>query len=64
MATIRLKNLQEVTDFVRGCTFYATGGGGLLLCRYIWKLLEWIKNVDWTCWYGDSQCNWTWISKF
>ena len=29
MATIRLKNLQEVTDFVRGCTFYATGGGGL-----------------------------------
>lgn len=29
MATKKITNLQEATDFVRGCTFYATGGGGL-----------------------------------
>lgn len=29
MADMMLTNLQEVTDFVRGCTFFATGGGGL-----------------------------------
>lgn len=29
MATKKLTNIQEATDFVRGCTFYATGGGGL-----------------------------------
>ena len=29
MATKKLTNSQEATDFVRGCTFYATGGGGL-----------------------------------
>ena len=23
-----LKNRQDVEDFVRGCTFYGTGGGG------------------------------------
>lgn len=29
MPTMELKNRQEVEDFVRGCTFFATGGGGL-----------------------------------
>ena len=29
MATKKLTNIQEATDVVRGCTFYATGGGGL-----------------------------------
>ena len=29
MATKKLTNIQEATDIVRGCTFYATGGGGL-----------------------------------
>ena len=29
MATKKITSLQEATDFVRGCTFYATGGGGL-----------------------------------
>ena len=29
MATKKLTNIQGATDFVRGCTFYATGGGGL-----------------------------------
>ncbi|WP_313758099.1 DUF917 domain-containing protein [Tissierella sp.] len=29
MATKRLTNRVEVEDFVRGCTFYGTGGGGL-----------------------------------
>lgn len=29
MSTLYLKNRQEVEDFVRGCTFYGTGGGGL-----------------------------------
>ena len=29
MATKKLTNIQEATDFVRGCTFYTTGGGGL-----------------------------------
>ena len=25
MATEKITNIQEATDFVRGCTFYATG---------------------------------------
>ena len=29
MATMKLENRQQVEDFVRGCTLYATGGGGL-----------------------------------
>lgn len=29
MADMQLTTLQQVTDFVRGCTFFATGGGGL-----------------------------------
>lgn len=29
MSTRKLKTRQEVEDFVRGCTFYGTGGGGL-----------------------------------
>ncbi len=29
MPTKKLTNRQEVEDFVRGCTFYGTGGGGL-----------------------------------
>lgn len=29
MTTMKLTNLEEVKDFVRGCAFYATGGGGL-----------------------------------
>lgn len=29
MSTLRFTNRQEVEDFVRGCTFYGTGGGGL-----------------------------------
>ncbi|MEA4962959.1 DUF917 domain-containing protein [Lutispora sp.] len=29
MATKKLTTRQEVEDFVRGCTFYGTGGGGL-----------------------------------
>ena len=29
MATKQLTTRQEVEDFVRGCTFYGTGGGGL-----------------------------------
>lgn len=29
MATLILKTQQDVEDFVRGCAFYATGGGGL-----------------------------------
>lgn len=29
MANLVLKNRQDVEDFVRGCAFYATGGGGL-----------------------------------
>jgi DUF917 family protein len=29
MATLVLKTRQDVEDFVRGCAFYATGGGGL-----------------------------------
>jgi len=29
LATKNLKTRQEVEDFVRGCTFYGTGGGGL-----------------------------------
>lgn len=29
MATKKLTNRTEVEDFVRGCTFYGTGGGGL-----------------------------------
>lgn len=29
MATLLLKSRQDVEDFVRGCAFYATGGGGL-----------------------------------
>jgi len=29
MANLILNNQQDVEDFVRGCTFYATGGGGL-----------------------------------
>ena len=29
MSTKKLTTKQEVEDFVRGCTFYGTGGGGL-----------------------------------
>ena len=29
MATIYFENRQQVEDFVRGCTFMGTGGGGL-----------------------------------
>ncbi|MDW7672891.1 MAG: DUF917 family protein, partial [Bacillota bacterium] len=29
MATMKLSTRTEVEDFVRGCTFYGTGGGGL-----------------------------------
>ena len=29
MATMKLTNQEQVEDFVRGCTLYATGGGGL-----------------------------------
>ena len=29
MATMKLTTQQQVEDFVRGCTFFATGGGGL-----------------------------------
>ena len=29
MPTMKLRTRQEVEDFVRGCTFYGTGGGGL-----------------------------------
>ncbi|WP_448807954.1 DUF917 domain-containing protein [Aminobacterium mobile] len=29
MAIIEIKTKQDVKDFVRGCTFYGTGGGGL-----------------------------------
>ena len=29
MPTKKLKNRQDVEDFVRGCTFFGTGGGGL-----------------------------------
>ena len=29
MLKATLKNRQEIEDFVRGCTFYGTGGGGL-----------------------------------
>ena len=29
MATMKLTNRQQVEDFVRGCTFFGTGGGGL-----------------------------------
>ncbi|MCB6994588.1 DUF917 domain-containing protein [bacterium 210820-DFI.6.37] len=29
MATMKLKSRQQVEDFVRGCTFMGTGGGGL-----------------------------------
>lgn len=29
MPTMKLTNRQEVEDFVRGCSFYGTGGGGL-----------------------------------
>ena len=28
MATKKLTNIQEATDFVRGCTLLGTGGGG------------------------------------
>lgn len=30
MATKKLTNIQEATDFVRGCTFYATAGADFL----------------------------------
>jgi hypothetical protein len=29
MPTMKLENRQQVEDFVRGCTFFGTGGGGL-----------------------------------
>ena len=29
MATMKLTNRQQVEDFIRGCTMFATGGGGL-----------------------------------
>lgn len=29
MPTMKLENRQQIEDFVRGCTFYGTGGGGL-----------------------------------
>lgn len=29
MATMKLTTKTDVEDFVRGCTFYGTGGGGL-----------------------------------
>jgi len=49
-----LKNRQEVEDFVRGCTFYGTGGGGdyasgvALLMSQIEKGLEvgWVDSRD------------------
>ena len=49
-----LRSLQEVEDFVRGCTFYGTGGGGdyetgvELLMTQINKGLEvgWVDSLD------------------
>lgn len=29
MPTVTLKTRQDIEDFVRGCAFYGTGGGGL-----------------------------------
>ena len=37
MATKKLTNIQEATDFVRGCTFYATGGGAKLMKKALYK---------------------------
>lgn len=49
MATKRLTTKQEVEDFVRGCTFFATGGGGLPKngIRSLMTELEAGNNIGW-----------------
>ena len=46
---MKLKTRQEVEDFVRGCTFYATGGGGLPAngIRSLMGELEAGREVGW-----------------
>ncbi|TLX94172.1 MAG: DUF917 family protein, partial [Thaumarchaeota archaeon] len=64
--TLSLSSDQEVRDFVRGCTFYGTGGGGSpeygygILSRVLKEKKripvfdpDSISNDDWTvCAYG------------
>ena len=49
MPTMKLKTRQEVEDFVRGCTFYGTGGGGLPAngLRSLMDELEAGREVGW-----------------
>ena len=49
MATMRLTNRQQVEDFVRGCTLFATGGGGLPKngIRSLMDEIEAGRNVGW-----------------
>lgn len=49
MATISLKNLTEIKDFVRGCTFYGTGGGGSPAdgIKSLEKVLNTGKRIEW-----------------
>ena len=50
MATMKLTNQEQVEDFVRGCTLYATGGGGLPENGIVSLMSEIEKNgsVGWT----------------
>ncbi len=49
MATMQLKTRQEVEDFVRGCAFYGTGGGGLPVngIRSLMSQIEANSAVGW-----------------
>lgn len=49
MATVILKNLEEIKDFVRGCTFYGTGGGGTPAdgIKTLKKVLNAGKKIKW-----------------
>ena len=49
MATMKLTNRQQVEDFVRGCTFFGTGGGGLPQngIRSLMDEIEAGRNVGW-----------------
>ena len=54
MATKYLNNRQEVEDFVRGCTFYGTGGGGLPK-NGIESLMSEIENGNKVGWVDVSE---------
>jgi len=49
MGRVILKNLEEIKDFVRGCTFYGTGGGGTPAdgIKILEKVLNAGKKIEW-----------------